>query len=129
MIIIHYLLKVIINILKILFIDSKVFINIIVSVPKGRKFGSPVRIFTNIPLNKLILPSNEGYRYCDICEYWVSEENQHCPQCNKCTSKVKYLKFFIISLNLVHRKVFVCVYNLFGREFLKNVCTNVYWSP
>ncbi|NP_001388357.1 rRNA N6-adenosine-methyltransferase ZCCHC4 [Rattus norvegicus] len=52
----------------------------------GRK-QSPVRIFTNIPPNKIILPSEEGYRFCSVCQRYVSRENQHCVHCNSCTSK------------------------------------------
>ncbi|KAJ1525178.1 hypothetical protein ONE63_010010 [Megalurothrips usitatus] len=54
---------------------------------RGRKYGSPVRIFTNIPLSKLPLPKDEGYRFCDFCEKWVSTENKHCFKCSNCTSK------------------------------------------
>ncbi|KAB1282559.1 Zinc finger CCHC domain-containing protein 4 [Camelus dromedarius] len=52
----------------------------------GRK-QSPVRIFTNIPPNKIILPIEEGYRFCSLCQRYVSRENQHCEHCNSCTSK------------------------------------------
>ncbi|XP_003773389.1 rRNA N6-adenosine-methyltransferase ZCCHC4 [Sarcophilus harrisii] len=52
----------------------------------GRK-QSPVRIFTNIPPNKIILPAEEGYRFCAVCQRYVSLENQHCEICNSCTSK------------------------------------------
>ncbi|XP_037685450.1 rRNA N6-adenosine-methyltransferase ZCCHC4 isoform X4 [Choloepus didactylus] len=52
----------------------------------GRK-QSPVRIFTNIPPNKIILPAEEGYRFCPLCQRYVSLENQHCEHCNSCTSK------------------------------------------
>nr|XP_012327871.1 zinc finger CCHC domain-containing protein 4 isoform X3 [Aotus nancymaae] len=52
----------------------------------GRK-QSPVRIFTNIPLNKIILPTEEGYRFCSLCQRYVSLENQHCEHCNSCPSK------------------------------------------
>ncbi|XP_068925085.1 rRNA N6-adenosine-methyltransferase ZCCHC4 isoform X2 [Petaurus breviceps papuanus] len=52
----------------------------------GRK-QSPVRIFTNIPPNKIILPAEEGYRFCAMCQRYVSLENQHCDICNSCTSK------------------------------------------
>lgn len=54
---------------------------------KGRKYGSPVRIFTNILPSKLPLPEEEGYRFCDFCEKWVSSENKHCFKCSNCTSK------------------------------------------
>nr|XP_020753270.1 zinc finger CCHC domain-containing protein 4 isoform X4 [Odocoileus virginianus texanus] len=52
----------------------------------GRK-QSPVRIFTNIPPNRIILPIEEGYRFCPLCQRYVSLENQHCEHCNSCTSK------------------------------------------
>ncbi|KAL2720105.1 rRNA N6-adenosine-methyltransferase ZCCHC4 isoform X1 [Vespula squamosa] len=53
----------------------------------GRKYGSPIRIFTNIPLNLLKLPVSDGYKYCKICQKWVSSENKHCKKCKDCTSK------------------------------------------
>jgi hypothetical protein len=56
--------------------------------PKGRKQGSPVRIFTNVPLNRLTLPVAEGYRFCRLCDRWTSPENRHCDHCGSCTSKV-----------------------------------------
>ncbi|KAF8796474.1 rRNA N6-adenosine-methyltransferase ZCCHC4 like protein [Argiope bruennichi] len=49
--------------------------------------GSPVRIFTNINGSSFVLPKNEGYKYCKICQRYVSKENQHCSKCNKCTTK------------------------------------------
>ncbi|XP_060221298.1 rRNA N6-adenosine-methyltransferase ZCCHC4 isoform X3 [Meriones unguiculatus] len=52
----------------------------------GRK-QSPVRIFTNVPANKIVLPPEEGYRFCSLCQRYVSLENQHCVHCNSCTSK------------------------------------------
>ncbi|VEN51993.1 unnamed protein product [Callosobruchus maculatus] len=54
--------------------------------PKGRKHGSPVRIFTNVSLNLVKLPE-DGYRYCKPCRKWVAIENSHCRICNACTSK------------------------------------------
>ncbi|KAJ8932230.1 hypothetical protein NQ314_014823 [Rhamnusium bicolor] len=54
--------------------------------PKGRKQGSPVRIFTNVNPSLIRLPDN-GYTYCRPCNRWVSEENNHCDLCNSCTSK------------------------------------------
>lgn len=50
------------------------------------KFGSPVRIFTNVSLSKIILPE-EGYKYCKRCDRYVSIENRHCKLCKACTSK------------------------------------------
>jgi len=52
-----------------------------------RKLGSPVRLFTSIPLSLLELPSSEGYRLCGECRVWVAQENTHCDQCGVCTSK------------------------------------------
>ncbi|KAL0276919.1 UNVERIFIED_CONTAM: hypothetical protein PYX00_004381 [Menopon gallinae] len=54
---------------------------------RKRKFGSPVRIFTNIPLSQLNLEGISGYRFCGSCGYWVAEENKHCDDCDACTSK------------------------------------------
>ncbi|KAK2579936.1 hypothetical protein KPH14_007616 [Odynerus spinipes] len=53
----------------------------------GRKHGSPIRIFTNIPLSLLKLPESDGYKYCKRCQKWVSRENKHCKKCKDCTSK------------------------------------------
>jgi len=55
--------------------------------PKGRKLGSPVRIFTNIDPSTIELPADQGYKHCKLCNKWVSVENKHCKQCNACTSK------------------------------------------
>lgn len=55
---------------------------------RKRKFGSPIRIFTNIPLGRLNLKDVEGYKFCKFCDFWVAEENRHCEDCNACTSKV-----------------------------------------
>lgn len=63
---------------------------------KARKLGSPVRIFTNIPLDKFLLPKEEGYWLCKDCMKWSSKENKHCPYCSFCTSKVKISSFFSI---------------------------------
>ncbi|XP_031619947.1 rRNA N6-adenosine-methyltransferase ZCCHC4 [Contarinia nasturtii] len=53
----------------------------------GRKQGSPVRIFTNVPSHLIDLSIVNGYRLCKKCKRWVSTENQHCDQCKKCPSK------------------------------------------
>ncbi|CAD6226802.1 GSCOCG00005920001-RA-CDS [Cotesia congregata] len=53
----------------------------------GRKFGSPVRIFTNIPLNLIKLLEDDGYKYCKRCDKWVGAENKHCKKCKACTSE------------------------------------------
>ncbi|KYO45833.1 zinc finger CCHC domain-containing protein 4 [Alligator mississippiensis] len=52
----------------------------------GRK-QSPVRIFTNLSPSTIVLPIEEGYRFCSLCQRYVSSENQHCEMCNSCTSK------------------------------------------
>ncbi|XP_063778037.1 rRNA N6-adenosine-methyltransferase ZCCHC4 isoform X2 [Pseudophryne corroboree] len=52
----------------------------------GRK-QSPVRIFTSISPENIVLPASEGYRYCSVCKRYVSSENKHCDVCNACTSK------------------------------------------
>ncbi|XP_078669203.1 rRNA N(6)-adenosine-methyltransferase ZCCHC4-like isoform X1 [Branchiostoma floridae x Branchiostoma belcheri] len=55
--------------------------------PKSKKRGSPVRIFTNLPADRVVLPQQEGYRFCDLCRRYVAPENRHCQKCNCCTSK------------------------------------------
>lgn len=73
--------------------------------PKGRKQGSPVRLFTNVDarlkltifnslncycffnFSCITLPADEGYKLCTLCNRWVAEENCHCIKCNACTSK------------------------------------------
>lgn len=52
----------------------------------GRK-QSPVRIFTNISPESIVLPASEGYRFCSVCKRYVSSENKHCEICISCTSK------------------------------------------
>ncbi|KAJ8262121.1 hypothetical protein GJAV_G00162470 [Gymnothorax javanicus] len=59
----------------------------------GRK-QSPVRLFTNLCPRDIILPEAEGYRFCSICERFVSSGNRHCSICNACTSKIKTNKQF-----------------------------------
>lgn len=53
----------------------------------GRKEGSPIRIFTNIPLNLIPLPVSEGYRFCKLCKKYTFKNNTHCQKCLKCPSK------------------------------------------
>jgi len=48
--------------------------------------GSPVRIYTNIPGEKLSLPK-EDYKFCKTCQRYVYKANKHCKECNACTSK------------------------------------------
>ncbi|XP_051866192.1 LOW QUALITY PROTEIN: rRNA N6-adenosine-methyltransferase ZCCHC4 [Pristis pectinata] len=52
----------------------------------GRK-QSPVRIFTNLPPKAIVLPAEEGYRYCSFCQRYISSANRHCEICQACTSK------------------------------------------
>ncbi|XP_040525123.1 rRNA N6-adenosine-methyltransferase ZCCHC4 isoform X1 [Gallus gallus] len=52
----------------------------------GRR-QSPVRIFTNLSPSVIVLPAEEGYRFCAICQRYVSSGNHHCEICNSCTSK------------------------------------------
>lgn len=51
-----------------------------------RAKGSPVRIFTDVPRNKISLPEND-YVFCVKCDRWVARHNRHCDLCNDCTSK------------------------------------------
>ncbi|XP_070710678.1 rRNA N6-adenosine-methyltransferase ZCCHC4 [Pempheris klunzingeri] len=52
----------------------------------GRK-QSPVRLFTNIPPKDIVLPKEEGYRFCSACQRFVWSLNKHCAKCNVCPSK------------------------------------------
>ncbi|CAL9694474.1 unnamed protein product [Knipowitschia caucasica] len=52
----------------------------------GRK-QSPVRLFTNICPKDLVLPKEEGYRFCSLCQRYVWSLNKHCSKCNVCPSK------------------------------------------
>ncbi|KAK7803505.1 hypothetical protein U0070_002690 [Myodes glareolus] len=68
----------------------------------GRK-QSPVRIFTNIPPNKITLPAEEGYRFCSLCQRYVSLENQHCVHCNSCTSKFTQKELMELNFSKQHK--------------------------
>ncbi|KAK3878705.1 hypothetical protein Pcinc_016652, partial [Petrolisthes cinctipes] len=57
------------------------------SGPKGMKNGSAVRVFTNQPASKFVLPESEGYRFCPLCRRWVAVTNTHCDKCNGCMAK------------------------------------------
>jgi Probable N6-adenine methyltransferase len=47
---------------------------------------SPVRLFTTIPLHRLILPGDD-YKLCEPCGRYVHEKlNRHCSKCNSCTT-------------------------------------------
>ena len=52
-----------------------------------RKLGSPVRIFTNLPLNQIILDKLDSYRHCHTCNIYVCLTNRHCHECSSCTGK------------------------------------------
>ncbi|KAM8713121.1 hypothetical protein ACLKA7_013437 [Drosophila subpalustris] len=52
-----------------------------------RTYGSPVRVFTNVPLELLKLQPTEGYKYCDKCQRYTAVENVHCDRCNNCCSQ------------------------------------------
>ncbi|XP_077400717.1 rRNA N(6)-adenosine-methyltransferase ZCCHC4 [Vanacampus margaritifer] len=52
----------------------------------GRK-QSPVRLFTNITPAEIVLPKEEGYRFCAVCARYVWSLNKHCNKCNVCPSK------------------------------------------
>lgn len=57
------------------------------NVGKQSRFcGSPVRLFTNVPLRLLQLPPEEGYKYCQKCDCYTAKENMHCNRCGKCPS-------------------------------------------
>uniref|UniRef100_A0A671QSE6 Zinc finger, CCHC domain containing 4 n=1 Tax=Sinocyclocheilus anshuiensis TaxID=1608454 RepID=A0A671QSE6_9TELE len=38
-------------------------------------------------VSNIILPEDEGYRFCSVCERYVSAANKHCPKCDTCPSK------------------------------------------
>lgn len=55
---------------------------------KGRKEGSPIRIFTNInPTAVKYSKQLTNYRFCKFCKRFVHTSNQHCRICEKCPSK------------------------------------------
>ena len=49
--------------------------------------SSPVRMFTNICLKTIVLPTDQGYRFCKSCSKYVLNQNRHCVKCNTCPSK------------------------------------------
>lgn len=53
----------------------------------GRKYGSPVRLFTNAGAAHIRLPQTEPYHLCKKCKRWVANENKHCNRCRRCPSK------------------------------------------
>ncbi|KAG5676670.1 hypothetical protein PVAND_006488 [Polypedilum vanderplanki] len=54
---------------------------------KGRKEGSPIRIFTNIDQRHIKYPSLPNYRFCKFCHRFVALNNLHCRICKICPSK------------------------------------------
>lgn len=55
---------------------------------KGRKEGTPVRIFTNIDPTHIRYPKSfTNYRYCKECRRYVSKTNVHCRICKVCPSR------------------------------------------
>lgn len=55
---------------------------------KGRKAGSPVRIFTNVQARLIKYPAGfTNYRFCSPCHRFVSISNIHCAVCKTCPSK------------------------------------------
>jgi Probable N6-adenine methyltransferase len=55
---------------------------------KGRKAGSPVRIFTNVDPRIVKFPERfTKYKFCSKCKRSVSVNNNHCFVCKICPSK------------------------------------------
>ncbi|VDK72561.1 unnamed protein product [Anisakis simplex] len=59
------------------------------------KYAKPqksiVRFFTGLPLKQFVLPAESGYRFCEMCERYVANENRHCGLCGICPSKDQFL--------------------------------------
>ena len=54
----------------------------------NRNLGSPVRIFTNLPLKQIDLSHlSDQYRLCQTCQRFVAQTNRHCHECQNCTAK------------------------------------------
>lgn len=51
----------------------------------SRKFGSPIRFFTNMSLEHINL--GNGYKFCKLCRIFVGSEDKHCNICRTCPSK------------------------------------------
>ncbi|VDO82545.1 unnamed protein product [Heligmosomoides polygyrus] len=47
-----------------------------------------VRCFTNLKPEVFNLSDVNGYKFCEFCERYVSNNNKHCFMCSACTSKV-----------------------------------------
>lgn len=59
--------------------------------PGGRKLGSPVRLFTNVPAalsGRAAVPAAEGYTVCQPCGgRWLAPgAGRHCDRCGECAS-------------------------------------------
>lgn len=59
--------------------------------PGGRKLGSPVRLFTNVPAalaGRAAVPAAEGYTVCAPCgDRWLAPgAGKHCARCGECAS-------------------------------------------
>ncbi|XP_030387265.1 rRNA N6-adenosine-methyltransferase ZCCHC4 [Scaptodrosophila lebanonensis] len=53
----------------------------------SRTYGSPVRLFSNVPQQLLQLPTEEAYKYCTKCKRYTAAENLHCIRCETCPSQ------------------------------------------
>ena len=58
------------------------------AVAGGGKSARPsaVRLFTNLPGARFVLPAAEGYRFCRPCGRFVHTHNRHCTRCGVCPS-------------------------------------------
>lgn len=54
---------------------------------KGRKAGSPIRLYTNVSSLIKYPASFKDYRFCSPCRRFVSVTNIHCVVCRTCPSK------------------------------------------
>lgn len=54
---------------------------------RQRTRGSPVRVYSNVPGNQLVLPAAEGYTFCTPCARYVAPTNKHCDKCGCCPSR------------------------------------------
>uniref|UniRef100_A0A8R1I519 Uncharacterized protein n=1 Tax=Caenorhabditis japonica TaxID=281687 RepID=A0A8R1I519_CAEJA len=45
-----------------------------------------VRLFTNLPFECIDLKDVSGYKFCNVCDRYVTERNVHCERCDSCTS-------------------------------------------
>lgn len=79
---------------------------------KSLKHGSPVRFFTNVPLNIIRIPPEEDYRFCDKCSKSVLKTNLHCSKCKNCPSKnaatYKHCSFCNICVKPNYKHCYTC---------------------